>query len=59
MYVDPNKAERVREEVEEKIRGKRKPAWGRLAEGGRVANTRAGKAATKTAQGAATGWKAG
>lgn len=38
--MDPNKAERVREEVEEKIRGKRKPAWGRLAEGGRVANTR-------------------
>lgn len=39
MYVDPNKAESAREEVEEKIRGKRKPAWGRLREGGRVVNT--------------------
>lgn len=39
LYVDPNKAESAREEVEEKIRGKRKPAWGRLEEGGRVVNT--------------------
>lgn len=43
MYVDPNKAESAREEAEEKIRGKRKPAWGRLVEGGRVVNTRGWK----------------
>lgn len=48
--MDPNKAESAREEVEEKIRGKRKPAWGRLEEGGRVVNTRAGKAAREKVQ---------
>lgn len=42
MYVDPNKAESAREEVEEKIRGKRKPAWGILEEGGRAVNRRVG-----------------
>lgn len=47
MYVDHNKVESAREEVEEKIRGKRKPAWGRLEEGGRVVNIRVGKAARK------------
>lgn len=41
--MDPNKAESAREEAEEKIRGKRKPAWGRLVEGGRVVNTRGWK----------------
>lgn len=48
VYVEPNKAESAREEVEEKIRGKRKPAWGRLEEG--VVNTRAGEAAREKAQ---------
>lgn len=47
LYVDPNKVESVREEIEEKIKGKRKPAWGRLEEGGRVVNIRVGKAARK------------
>lgn len=50
LYVDPNKAESAREEVKEKIRGKRKPAWGRLEEGGRVVNTRVGTAARRKVQ---------
>ncbi len=48
--MDPNKAESAREEVEEKIRGKRKPAWGRLEEGGTLVNTGAGKAAREKVQ---------
>lgn len=40
--MDPNKAESAREEVEEKIRGNRKPAWGILEEGGRAVNRRVG-----------------
>lgn len=54
MYVGPNKAESAREEAEKKIRGKRKPAWGRLEERGSVVNTRVGKAARKKAQKVAT-----
>lgn len=38
--MDHNKAENA---SEEKIRGKRNAAWGRLEEGGRVVNTRVGK----------------
>lgn len=45
--MDPNRDESTREE---KIRGKRKPAWGRLRERGRVVNTRAGKAARKNVE---------
>ena len=52
--MDPNEVESAREEVEEKIRGKRKPAWGRLEEGGRVVNTRLGKAGRKKAEKVAT-----
>lgn len=47
--MDPNKAESARVEAEEKIRGKRKPAWGRLV-GDRVINTRTGKLTRKKTQ---------
>lgn len=50
MYVDPNTAESARGEAEEKIREKRKPAWGRVEERGSVANTIVGKATRRKVQ---------
>lgn len=50
MYVDPNEAESAREEAEEKIRGQRNPAWGRLEERGSVVITTVGTAARKRVQ---------
>lgn len=40
MYVEAHRAESAREEAEEKIRGSRNPAWGRVGEGGSVGNHR-------------------
>lgn len=45
--MDADKDESWREEFEEKIRGKGKPAWGRVEKGGRAVNTRAGEAASR------------
>lgn len=50
LYVDPNKAESAREEAEEKIRERRKPAWGRVEERGSIVNTTVGKTARKKVQ---------
>lgn len=50
LYVDPNKAESARGEAEEKIREKRKPAWGRVEERGSVVNTTVGKATRRKVQ---------